>query len=590
MLDTHKVSLESLDTLAQGRSDPAIVGMLRRINQSKQLMLLRAVLDLVNDKKPAMPHSFELDEAWRLLVEAQRRDRDAVNQVIGHPRTVPWAVSAIRRLRNAGRDDPPLWVLLGYLNQLATAAAIRAGHDFRSRVPVWRGTVMLPTLGLADVRSRREWDFAQVHGEQGYVLIRGPAGSAQIPQDRTVEGVGWWPLRSLDINGSGLWLDDLDPYREFDGPLPPQRLPANEVALWQESLRETWRLLADDHPATAAELGVGLTTIVPHSVTDGLRPFSRSHSDAFGSVALSRPADPTTFAATLIHELQHSKFGVLLTLIDLLEPDGDNTAARFEAPWRDDPRPAEGLLHGVVSFLGVTAFYRERCGVETGSRARLAQFEFANHREQTLRAVRTLLAEATPSALGRRFLSAARDHLEKWAADPLPHDVRAAAERANADHHLSWRLRHLRLDPGMVEELTQAWLRNWRKPVVRVAPTLVPSAGPVDNARLALTRAWLADSALYDVYRAEPELAMAEVRGATTADLSLVDGDAKGAAELYQRQIIAHPTLSAWAGLALATEDPVLLDRPELVAAVHQAIRARSGVVTDPIQLARWLA
>lgn len=590
MLGTHRVSLESLDALARGSSAPAVVEMLRRINRSKQLMLLRAVLDLVSDNKPDMAHLAEPDEAWTLLVEAQRLDKAAVDQVIMHPRTVPWAMTAVRRLRNGGEDGPPLWVVLGYLHQMAAAAAIRAGYDFRSRVPVWRGTVMLPTLGLADVRSRPEWDFAQVQAEHGCVLVRGPMRSVQIPVDRTAEGAGWWPLRTLDADGCELWLDDLDPYREFDGPLPPHRLPAHEVARWQDGLRETWRLLTEHHPDTAAELTAGLTTLVPHAVTDELAPYSASHNDAFGSVVLSRPTDPTNFAATLIHELEHSKFGVLLPLIELLEPDGDHETPRLEAPWRDDPRPAEGLLHGVVSFLGVTAFYRERCRVETGSRARGVQFEFAFHRQQTLRAARTLLAEATPSALGRRFLSTARDHLEAWAADPLPPDVRVAAERANADHHLLWRLRHLRFAPAVVAELAQAWLQNRRKPIVRVTPTLAPRAGTTVQARLALTRIWLARPALYDIYRTEPELAMAELHGLTTADLRLVDGNAKEAAELYQRQIVTRPSFGAWAGLALAAEDPVLLDRPELVAAVHEEIRARSGVATNPARLARWLA
>jgi len=590
MLDTHKVSLESLDALARGSSDPAVVLTLRQINRSKQLMLLRAVLDLADDKKPAMAHLSALDEAWTLLVDAQRQDNAAVDPVVTHPRTVPWAVTAVRRLRNGDADDPPLWVLLGYLHQLATAAAIRAGIDFRSRVPVWRGTVMLPTLGLADVRSRREWDFAQVHTENGYVLIRGPAGSVQIPEDRGVEGAGWWPLRTLDANGCELWLDDLDPYREFDGPLPPHRLPPDEVARWQDRLRETWLLLTEHHPETAAELTTGLTTLVPHAATDEDTPFSASHNEAFGSIVLSRPSDPTAFAATLVHELQHSKFGVLLTLIEFLEPGGDHETPRLEAPWRDDPRPAEGLLHGLVSFLGVTAFYRERCLVETGSQSRVVRFEFAYYREQTLQAARTLLAEATPSVLGRRFLSTARDHLEEWAADPLPPEVRVAAERANADHHLLWRLRHLRPEPDVVTELAQAWLRNRRKPVVRVTPTLAPRRGTATHARLALTRTWLARPTLYDIYRAEPELAMAEIRGLTLADLRLADGDATGAVELYQQQILARPSLTAWAGLALATGDPVLLDRPELVAAVHQEIRARSGVVTNPVRLACWLA
>ncbi len=578
MLDTHKVSLRSLEALARGSSDPHIVASLRQVNRSKQLVLLRAVLDLAGEVAPAMGPLPSLDEAWTLLADAQQRDSAAVDDVVTHPRTALWAVAALRRLRTT-EAGPPLWAFLGYLHQMTTAAAVRAGLGFQVRVPVWRGTVMLPTLGLADVRSHREWDFAHVHAERDNVLIRGTAGSVQLPDDRTVDGPGWLALRRV----GELWLDDLDPYREFDGPVPARRLPSDEVERWCDILRRTWDLLTADHPATAAELIAGLTTLVPRP--RARTPFSASHNDAFGSVVLSRPTDPTALAETLVHEFQHSKFGALLSLIDVLEPGADNE--NLYAPWRDDPRPATGLLHGLVSFLGVTAFYRERCRVATGTR--VEQFEFAYRRGQTLQAARTLLAEATPSVLGRRFLNTARDHLEAWAAEPLPHDVRAAAERANLDHRLCWRLRHLRPPASAVAELADAWSRNRRRPVVNAVPELVPVPGTAPHARLDLTRVWLANPARYDVYRDEPELGMAELRGMTPADLALVDGDNDTAADGYRLEVLTRPSPSAWAGLALATGNDVLCDRPELVAAVHQAIRTGSGVVTDPVRLARWL-
>ncbi|HEX6358533.1 HEXXH motif domain-containing protein [Actinophytocola sp.] len=590
MLGTHEVSLGYLDALARGRSDPAIVSMLRQANRSKQLILLRAVLDHARDT--VMSPLPAVEDAWGLFASAQRQDRAAVEPVITHPLNALWAARILRRLRGREADaSGPLWADLGYVHQLATAAAIRAGQDFRFRVPVWRGAVVLPTLGRADVRSRREWDFAEVHAEHGNVLIRGPAGSVRVPEDPATDGDGWWALRVLRTHGWDLWLDDLDPFREFDGPIPPRREPPQEVELWADGVRRTWRLLADQHPATAAEVAAGVSTLVPRISTDRFTPSSASHTDAFGAVVMSRPADPTTFAATLVHELQHSKFGILLTLIDLLDPAGDHDTPRLYAPWRDDSRPADGLLHGLVSFLGVTAFYRERCAVAHGAAARVARFEFSYRREQVTRVTETLLSEATPSALGRRFLAAARAQLVEWAADPLPEDVRRAARRANADHYLSWRLRHLHPPDAVVDELAQAWSRHHRKPVVRVKPELRPSAGSAIHARLALTRTWLADPDLFEVYRAEPELAMAEIPGTTAADLALLDGDTDTAAELYQQQILAMPDpTTSWVGLALATEDAVLLDRPELVSALHREIRARSGLVTSPARLARWLA
>ncbi|MFJ7213248.1 HEXXH motif domain-containing protein [Amycolatopsis sp. NPDC098790] len=591
MLDTHRVSLTNLDAMAAGRSDAAVVAQLRQADRSRRLTLLRAVLDAAAELNPAMAPLPPLGEAWTLLIEAQQRDPAATDRVLAHPHTGLWAANVLQRLAKGGSGDPPLWADLGGLHRLATAAAIRAGHDFRSRVPVWRGRLMLPTLGLADVRSRRDWDFAQVHAERGHVLVRGPSGSVQLPDDGVADGPGWLPLRSLPIGDGELFLDDIDPYREFDGPLPPQRLDAGEVAQWSEILNATWRLLSEHHPAIAAELTAGLTTLVPRAAIDRFTPYSASHNDVFGSLVLSRPPDATTFAATLVHEFQHSKLGVLLVLVDLLDPAGDNGSARLYAPWRDDPRPPAGLLHGAYSFLGVTAFYRGHYPVAEGLAARAAQFEFAYRREQTAQAVGTLLAEAVPSALGRRFLATAQDRLREWGTEPLPADITEAAARANLDHRLSWRLRHLRSTDAVVAELAAAWLRNRPCPFVPAAPpSLVPATGSAGHARLTLTRTWLTDPDLYDVYRAEPELAMAEITGMSAADLALVDGDTTIAAELYRRQLTLTPdSPAAWAGFALATRHPVLLSRPELVSAVHREVRRQRGVAPDPDRLARWL-
>jgi hypothetical protein len=307
---------------------------------------------------------------------------------------------------------------------------------------------------------------------------------------------------------------------------------------------------------------------------------------------LTRPTDATTFAETLIHEFQHSKFSVLLALVDLLDPAADNDVPRLYAPWRDDPRPATGVLHGAFSFLGVTVFYRERCAATAGLPDRAAQFEFAYRREQAAQAVETLLNGAATSALGSRFLTTMLGRLQAWRTDPLEEGVRATAHRANLDHYLTWRLRHLQPPAEVVEDLATAWLRHRPKPVVAPpASVLAPLSGTSTHARLDLVRTWLSKPDLFDNYRAEPELAMTEVRGATDADLALTGGRTDIAADLYRQRILADPESSAsWAGLALASRHQSLLSRPELVLAVHREIRRRSDAVTNPGRLAQWLS
>ena len=59
-------------------------------------------------------------------------------------------------------------------------------------------------------------------------------------------------------------------------------------------------------------------------------------------------------ASVLVHECQHAKLNAVLDLIPLSRPD----QARYYAPWREDPRPLGGLLHGAYAYLGVSDFWR----------------------------------------------------------------------------------------------------------------------------------------------------------------------------------------------------------------------------------------
>ncbi len=575
--------------MAEGSSDPALVERLGHACRSRQLVLLRAVLETAQSLGEVTGPLPPLDDGWTLLSDVQRRDGAAVALVIGLPRTGVWAKEVLQYAETA--RERALWTVVGYFHQMVAAAAVRAGIDFKWTVPVWRGDVLLPSLGLARVSSRDEWDVAEVVSEDGRVFIHGSAGSTTLPRDLTSDGPDWLALRTLRMGERELWLDDIDPNREFGTLLPPRRLSDAEVDQWAGLFQETWRLLTDHHPAIAGELAAGLSTLVPHDLTNRPGPYSASHNDAFGSVVLSQPPDATTFAETLVHEFGHSKFGVLQSLVDLLEPDEDSETLRLYAPWRGDPRPAMSVLHGVYSFLCVTAFYREHSAVLSGPPARAAQFEFELHRGRTIEGVEGLLAEADLTELGRRFLNSALRQLHAWAVEPPPADVRDAARRANLDNRLCWRIQQLRPVDTSVVALAEAWCAGVPKPDATTDSQLVPVVGDMPTARLALVRAWFANPEPVELHGAAADLLVAETDGETAADLALLGGDTERAVELYRQRILAQPKSStSWAGLALATGEPALLTHPELVFGVHQEILARQGEAADPVRLARWLS
>jgi HEXXH motif-containing protein len=146
-------------------------------------------------------------------------------------------------------------------------------------------------------------------------------------------------------------------------------------------------------------------------------------------VALSLPTDPLALAETLVHEAQHGVLGVVEDAVPLVDLDADLLCY---APWRDDPRPVGGLLHGCYAHLAVTAFWRRRR--ENRADAERGHFEFARWRQATLGAVHTLLGSGALTATGARLASGMRDVLSAWEHEPVPARARERATRVNAEH------------------------------------------------------------------------------------------------------------------------------------------------------------
>jgi uncharacterized protein len=135
---------------------------------------------------------------------------------------------------------------------------------------------------------------------------------------------------------------------------------------------------------------------------------SATARQAFGAVAAALPADPVILALLIIHEFQHVKLGAVLDLYDLYDPADDRL---FHAPWRDDPRPLEGLLQGTYAHLAVSDFWRARREVTAGADSEAAGARFAFWHAHTCDAVDTLTNSGSLTPLGVRFVSEMRQSL-----------------------------------------------------------------------------------------------------------------------------------------------------------------------------------
>ncbi|MEU6153027.1 HEXXH motif-containing putative peptide modification protein [Actinosynnema sp. NPDC047251] len=363
--------------VAGGGGGVAAVEFLTRARRSRTLQLICHVADRWPEAREAMDVVAGLPVA-------------AVHHVVDHPAVGAWAT------RTAIGRGAPAW-----LAYVAAAAAVRAGAAVSLDLPR-TGRPWLPTLG---------------------VLTGDPRGKVDVG------GLTWRPTPRVEVPGGPTFL--LERSREIGS--SAARLPLAEdpdVPRWQEGLTGAWAVLTRDHGAVAAEIAAAITVLTPlRRPAEGVN--SATHADAYGCVFLSLPHDPVVTAMTLAHELQHTKLVALMDLFRLVVPD---SGKRYYAPWRDDPRPAHGLLHGAYAHLGVAAFCR-RAGREV---------EFARWRTASLDVAETLLAGAELTTVGRDFVQGMANTLSSWRTTPITPAAQAEADRLAADH----RARVLRREDG----------------------------------------------------------------------------------------------------------------------------------------------
>jgi hypothetical protein len=380
--------------------------------------------------------------------------------------------------------------------------------------------------------------------------------------------------RRLSAEHDGLTLrirlDDTDPRRALLGLTPADRLTAADVAHWQACLTAAWRLLVERHRPDAQALAAVLDLVVPVRPDPSAHGISATSADAYGAVAMSAPADGTALAVGLLHETQHSILNAVTALFDLVGTPG----VPDYSPWRDDPRPPSGLLHGAYAYLAVTRFWRAEAAA-TGDP--LAAFEFARWREAVAGTADRLRAGGALTAAGARFVDALRDEVRPWLAERVDPEAVRLARHANADHLLRWRLRNRSVDPDGAAALAAAWRRGDRPP--RVESRLVPSPRRAleNSARLDLMhRSLRGDAGPVTDHRPGSR--------ASAGDAALLGGDHGTALSAYRKGVVSQPgDDAAWTGLALVAER---LDRLEVVVAAYRALGDRP----DPLEFASWIS
>jgi len=425
VITEHRVPRWLFDAMAEGSGGAEAVRELALMQRSKHVLMLRGVL---TEARAAAHDQFPMTRrGYDVLAKAQGHDPDAADMVISHSSVGAWAKHTVRSLRGeaaAPGAEPHLMCAVG------AAAAIRARLPVQIEVPVGHGAVMLPTLGIAAAKG----DHAVVRSTPAGAVVDSAARRVVIPPDPHADAPGWQGLRRIRVGSFDALVDDLDPFRMPGAPDLTARLGAAETEAWAEVFRQALPLLERHHSVPAGEVAAAVKVIVPRDdPVSGV--VSSSSPETFGAVAMSQPTDACVLAETLVHEVQHVKLSALLDMVSLTRPDEGN---RFYAPWRDDPRPARGLLQGAYAYLGVSGFWRRQRLHADGSARIRAEAQYERWRTATALVTGTLMSSGTLTGNGTEFVRSMSRTLRSWMAEPVAEQARILARQEADRHRRNW--------------------------------------------------------------------------------------------------------------------------------------------------------
>jgi len=315
-----------------------------------------------------------------------------VREILSYPYVQVWAMRCLRSARSAEFD-----LDRAHLAGLAAAAALRAGLEAELVLPVRNGVICLPGVGV----------LAADPGAGRTSVVRvSPSGL------RTRNGShGWQTVRRVSTGGLSITVEDTDPFRDCQAWAASGRLSDATWRSWRLALAAAARQLGAEVPAYASVIATGLRSVVPMRPGAAGSRRSGTARDAFGALALELPDSVDLLGELLVHEMQHVKLTALCDLFDLFDR-ADPTL--FPVPWRADPRPVEGLLHGTYAHLAIADLWRSRSRQTPGGEpGRL----FVMYRSWVETGLDALLNRAALTPEGQRFAAGMRATVQAWADD-----------------------------------------------------------------------------------------------------------------------------------------------------------------------------
>jgi HEXXH motif-containing protein len=263
-------------------------------------------------------------------------------QILSSPRTAVW-LKAVRALAEgdqaclaASRLGCSLAVDALQMDERVGESDVAVDHQ--GRICLLTGHT---ALDLGPEYARRH---VTLRAENGRITIT--SRGAQVELLRTIQAI-----RGRSGGPPVCWFDDLVDARVVVH--PRHELGDQEIAEWAALLDGGRDCLASVGGPWSRLVDALVDRVVPmlRPATD--RRVSGTNSVAPGAVAASAPPTAALLAETLVHEQQHVRLDLLLTVYDVVRSNN----VRLRSPWRADLRPPTGLLHGAFAFVGVANFW-----------------------------------------------------------------------------------------------------------------------------------------------------------------------------------------------------------------------------------------
>lgn len=411
----------------------------------KRMLQLVLVARRVGHDAPALYVQSGLRDAYDLLVQSSP---EHCNDIATYPSFGRWCAMAMRFIDNEAHINLPDGQIASHLGLLGSFAIVTASRSRDVELELRfgpDGRLSLPTLGLV---ADGGLEFAGTRAK--YAL--GPNGALEVSAGgrslvrsdaRWSASNGKLRLRSMPDAGGHVELNSLDPLlRVGFGEDDFEQIGDAGACRWRTTLESARAELHRVLPAGAVEVTRSIRVLVPLvTKTRGVHR-SATSADTSGMVQMSWSASKQQIAEALLHEYYHTKLNALLDL-DPVFIDDDGAEAYY-SPWRDDPRPLRGVLHGVFSFYIVTCFWQRACSAhwDAGVDARQARSEALRRYKQVCIGIEQVRSHAKLTAVGMVLLDEIQKRLNEYAADAeVDRPALRGIDRRLSEHQANWRTR-----------------------------------------------------------------------------------------------------------------------------------------------------